>query len=95
MIYTYVTTPTEARVDMVSFYEDVLLDELADNAPLSTPEIYLADVRSNAPDETDNFGQDITAHILKACDQPSTLKALTAHYLEALHTPQDFLHIRK
>jgi hypothetical protein len=99
MIYKFVTTPTEARNDLVSFYEDILCDEIEDKYntehELTTPEAYLADVRNEAKDQTDDFGHDIEKHILKACEQSSTFKKLAEYYNEAKHLPAAFVAIRK
>jgi hypothetical protein len=95
MIYKYVTTPTEARNDLVSFYEDILCDEISDHSELTTPEAYLSDVRNEAKDQYDDFGHEIEKHILKACEQPSTLKKLAEYHNEAKHLPADFIALRK
>jgi hypothetical protein len=96
MIYKYVTSPTEARNDIVSFYEDILMDELPyPMSDITTPQVYLSDVRAEAKDQVDDFGNDIEKHILKACDQPTTLKALMASYTEATTDPKTFIELRK
>lgn len=95
MIYKYVTSPTEARNDMVSFYESILMDELEANDSLMAPQAYLDDVRLEAKDQVDDFGHEIEKHILKACDQPSTMKALQASYSEAYTDPETFIELRK
>jgi hypothetical protein len=95
MIYKYVTNPTEARNDLASFYEDILMDELADNSGLTTPEAYLIDVRNDAKGQVDNFGNDCEKDIRKACDQVSTLKLLRRSFDEARMEPQEFIALRK
>jgi hypothetical protein len=97
MIYEYVTTPTDARDAMVDFYQNVLCDEIADNqAELTTPAAYLEEVRAHAYSEpTDDYGHDLKDLILKATEQPTTLKALTKEYEEAKSEPQDFVRLRK
>ena len=95
MIYKYVTTPTEARNDLVSFYEDVLCDEISTHSELTTPAQYMSEAVLEADGQVDAFGHDIAQHILKACQQVSTLKKLAEYYNEAKHLPEAFLAIRK
>jgi hypothetical protein len=96
MIYKFVSTPTEARDDMVDFYQDVLMDEIDDNAELTTPQAYLEEVRADAFTEpVDSMGNDIKDLILKASNQPTTLKHLTREYNEAKSDSQEFIRIRR
>jgi hypothetical protein len=95
MIYKYVTTPTEARNDLVSFYEDVLCDEISTNSELTTPDAYLVDVRNEAKGQVDEFGHEIEKLVLKACGQFSTFKKLAEYYNEAKHLPAAFVALRK
>jgi hypothetical protein len=94
MIYKYVTTPTEARDDMVSFYWEVLRDCIENGDEPQSVESYLEEVRADAYNEpVDDFGHELKELILKATEQSTTTKKLREVFEMAQSDPAALIEL--
>lgn len=89
-----VESPSEARAEILSNYQDLLVDYLREGRPAPEPAAFLASLkRALLQSQEDDFGRNITPLLRHVADQPTLWSAICKEFHSAIKSPDDYLRI--